>query len=89
MRNRLFMLGVCSVLAVGAPVAAQDEEDPNKPGPWKFGAGLSLNISQSSFSNNWTGGDQGSINWVLNSDLSAKRQISRKLNELSNKQDAA
>jgi hypothetical protein len=58
-------------------------QDTLVAGPWKYGTTVGLNLSQSSFSSNWSGGDQGSIVWVLNSDLSAQRQISRAFN-LSN-----
>jgi hypothetical protein len=60
-----------------------DAPKPAEPGPWKFSAVAGLNVSQSSFSSNWSGGDRGSIVWVLGSDMTAERQFSRRLN-LSN-----
>lgn len=70
-----------AVLAVMAPgiARAADEEgekkDPTTPGPWKLGWISGLNLSQSTFSDNWAGGDNGTLNWVLNSDLTADRQF--------------
>lgn len=63
-----------------AGVAHADAPKPVEPGPWKYGAVAGLNLSQSSFSSNWAGGDRGSIVWVLNSDLNADRQFNKKLN---------
>lgn len=50
------------------------------PGPWQYGATTALNLSQSAYSSNWRGGDKGSINWVLQSDLEAQRQMSHWFN---------
>lgn len=71
---------LASLLLLGAAVAHADAPKPAEPGPWKFGAVTGLNVSQSSFSSNWSGGDRGSIVWVLNSDLTADRQFSKKFN---------
>lgn len=79
------------VFSFATPTLAEDEPGPEKviapdataeagkaAEPWKMGALLTLNISQSAFSNNWAGGDEGSLNWVLKSDLTAERQMSRR-----------
>lgn len=74
--NRVPVAPALGVLALlGGPFVAK-ASDPAPPGPWNLGAGVSLNLSQSSFSDNWAGGDKGVINWVLNADLDAKRQFS-------------
>jgi hypothetical protein len=65
------MLGWASSGAVAAPEA----KAPPKPGPWKLTWVAGLNLSQSNFSENWAGGDKGSIVWVLNSDAKAQRQF--------------
>ncbi len=54
--------------------------DSGGPGPWKLTSVATLNLSQSSFSDNWSGGDKGSIVWVLGLDTKAERQITRRLN---------
>lgn len=72
--SRLPLLGALVPLVVPAvQVAAQ--EDPVEPGPWKYESLVSLNLTQSAFSGNWSGGDRGSIAWVLRSTLGASRQF--------------
>jgi len=71
------MAFVASVLMLSAAGAARaDEPAPAAPGPWKFGELLSLNLSQSAFSDNWSGGDKGSVVWVAGSVSGAERQFS-------------
>lgn len=71
---RLMLLSF--TLLYAAPAVAASAKS-TEPGPWKFGAIAGLNLSQSSFSSNWSGGDHGSIVWTLNSDLTAARQFNR------------
>jgi hypothetical protein len=59
---------------------AHGEFDPNAPGPWRFAALAGLNLSQSSFSNNYAGGGTGSVGWLLKFDGKAERQFSTKFN---------
>lgn len=63
-------------LAAADSARAADPK-PLPPGPWKFGATVGLYLSQSAFSDNWKGGDRGSIVWTASSDLTAERQFSR------------
>lgn len=70
-RHALAWLAFLS-LAV-APAARAD--DATAPGPWKYGAVVGLNVSQSAYSSNWKGGDRGALVWVLSSDLTADRQF--------------
>ena len=51
-----------------------------QPGPWQYGATAALNLSQSAYSSNWKGGDRGSINWVMQGDVEAQRQMSHWFN---------
>ena len=66
----------------GLTSRAPADEPPKAavPGPWKFSCTTGLNLSQSSFSGNWSGGDKGSIVWVLNANLKGERQLSTKFN---------
>jgi hypothetical protein len=76
----------CLVVAAACltvPARAAEAPKPAEPGPWKLACVAGLNLSQSSFSDNWAGGDRGSIVWVANSDAKAERQFSAKYN-LSN-----
>jgi len=78
MKRKLLLLA----LALGlVPASVQaDDVKPDAPGPWKFGQTLGLNLAQSAFSSNWSGGDQGSFTWVLTSQSAARRQFSEKFN---------
>ncbi len=69
---------IAAVLA--SPALAEDAKKPAEPGPWKLGSTLGLNLSQSSFSTNWAGGDKGSIVWVLNTNTTAERQFTKTFN---------
>ncbi|HMB71642.1 MAG TPA: DUF3078 domain-containing protein, partial [bacterium] len=60
--------------------AASSPAETLPPGPWNFGLVGSLNLSQSAFSDNWSGGDKGAINWVLTIDAEAKRQVNDAFN---------
>ena len=70
-------------LACACAVARADDPKPVEPGPWKFGELVSVNLSQSTFSTNWSGGDRGSIVWVIGSASTAERQFSRRFNSTS------
>lgn len=76
MRLPLLTVGL-AVAALPSLVFAADPR-PIEPGPWKFGEVVTLNLSQSSFSSNWSGGDKGSIVWVLGSASSAERQFTKR-----------
>jgi hypothetical protein len=71
---------LATVLAVALlpdarPRTAFAEGKPIEPGPWKFGAIAGLNFAQSAYSDNWAGGDRGSIVWVANLEGKAERQF--------------
>lgn len=67
--------------AAGGPFAgAARAQDETEPGPWKFYLLAGLNINQSAFSNNWSGGDMGSYAWALKSNFRAERQFSESWN---------
>lgn len=76
MKAHFASLALLALALPSAPVRAADDVEP---GPWQFGAIVGLNLSQSAFSDNWAGGDQGSINWVLKSDLNAQRQFNESM----------
>lgn len=80
--NRTFLAAAALLVLAASPALAADPK-PVEPGPWKFGEVLSLNLSQSTFSTNWTGGDKGSIVWVLGSSSTAERQFTKRFNSSS------
>jgi len=71
---------LAAVLLLSTTTSPARAADETEPGPWDFGAILGLNLSQSAFSDNWAGGDEGSVNWVLKADLRAERQFNPTLN---------
>jgi hypothetical protein len=80
-----FGLAVLACAAMPCMAWAQDQvpaesKGPQPPGPWQPTVTLGLNLSQSSFSSNWAGGDKGSFVWVFTTNAKADRQISRALN---------
>lgn len=62
-----------------APAAIPDSIAMN-PGAWSTHLKLGLGIEQSSYSSNWSGGDQGAIAWSARTDFIAERQFSRSFN---------
>ena len=74
-------IALLACLALFAPATALAEAPaPPEPGPWKLTTVLAANLSQSSFSSNWAGGDKGSIVWVLNTNTTAERQFTKTFN---------
>ncbi len=63
----LFALVLCiGVAVVTSPVAADDdEEEALEVGRWYPGLEAGLILTQSSFSDNWAGGDQGQFSWTF------------------------
>lgn len=49
--------------------------------PWKASVDANLTMTQNQYSNNWVGGELGSLSWVLNSNSVAERQFNPKLND--------
>jgi len=87
-----------AAMAAASPAAAQFTPDAaseapkpkdakadtvNAPGPWKFTGVAALNMSQSAYSTNWNGGDEGNWVWVSRFDGAAERQTSRHFNTLN------
>jgi hypothetical protein len=76
--KRLLLAALVLVPAgVRAETFAHEEENwPPPPGPWKNTALVALNLTQSSFSNDWKGGNKGSLSWLAQGDFGARRQVS-------------
>lgn len=49
---------------------------PTDPNAWKWSSTFSLNLSQSTFTSNWAGGDNGSVVWVFKTLTTAEKQFS-------------
>ncbi len=68
------LLVVAALLACGLGGSASAD-------PWKASVDANLTMTQNQYSNNWVGGEIGSIAWVLNSNCVAERQFNPKLND--------
>jgi hypothetical protein len=78
---RALSLGIAVLwLATLTPAALAQDTTAADPYAWKFTNALGLNLTQSSFSSNWAGGDKGSIVWVINSDATGERQFGARFN---------
>ena len=47
---------------------------------WERTLDFNLTLTQNSYSDNWAGGEAGSVNWMANSNLKAAKQLSSKVN---------
>lgn len=86
MRRTTIVAAVAALTAVagGVAVAQEDgEERVLERGKWYPSLETGLNLSQSSYSDNWAGGDKGSIvwTWILNG--TAENQLSESVNTLN------
>jgi hypothetical protein len=80
-RHVLFL--ALALMGPATSARAADPPGPTPPGPWQLACVAGLNLSQSSFSDNWSGGDKGSVVWVATGDVKAERQFDPRYN-LSN-----
>ena len=82
MKNMKWLGGFALVMMLSislvAPVMAEEEE--SKIGIWQNDVSVSLNMLQSSYSNNWNGGEKGSLNWTGNIDAKFEKQFSELTN---------
>ncbi len=70
MEHRLSALICAFILAIPVILCAE---------PWDVTIDASLMLSQNAYSDNWTGGETGSVIWTINSNLAAKKILSPKL----------
>jgi hypothetical protein len=64
----IFVLFACASVALA-------EDTTSTVHPWKIDLLANLGVAQSSFSNNWVGGQAGSIVWVSDLDAKADKQL--------------
>lgn len=77
MLNRITGFGLVLVLAIGLAVAHPVQAQDGPPiGVWQKEVKVGLNILQSSYSNNWNGGEKGSVVWNGNLDARYEKQFS-------------
>lgn len=83
-RMRRLLAALLLSTAFASPAASQSEPAAVIDSTaWKFKGVALINASQSAYSSNWTGGDQGNWVWVARFDGSAEKQVSPKFNLLN------
>jgi len=78
--HRAHRIGFALVImaALVLPALAQDDEIPI--GEWQSQYEIGVNMLQSSYSNNWNGGEKGSLVWAGNFDARLEKQYNEHLN---------
>ncbi len=71
------LLALVLIVVGVVPAVAQDE---TPMGVWQKEVKVGLNILQSSYSNNWNGGEKGSVVWTGNLDARFENQFSERSN---------
>lgn len=74
--NTLMKFTLCTLAVCVSVLAVRAAEQP-EPGPWKVDVSTGIVTTQSSYSDNWTGGEAGSLNWVAFYNSMTSRQITR------------
>jgi len=69
--KRFIAMWALAACVVASPAAAD---------PWKASVDANLTLTQNAYSDNWVGGEVGSLAWALNSNSLAERQFNPKLN---------
>ncbi len=82
MRNRSFRAASLAVIVAACAMmpAASAEERILDEGRWYPSLESGLNFSQSAYSDNWAGGDRGSIVWTFITNGTLENQLSHKMN---------
>ncbi len=82
MKNLMWLVGFTFVLSLGLSLAtpAMAEEEDLKIGVWQNDVDLGVNILQSSYSNNWNGGEKGSVVWTGNFNAKFEKQFTELTN---------
>lgn len=70
--------GCWLVVAVALGWSGASAQTPDSAG-WHTSLVANFQLTQTSYSDSWTGGEAGSVNWLSNVDGSAERQLSPKL----------
>jgi hypothetical protein len=70
------LVTICTVIAVVGFGSAAAE-------PWKASIDANVTLTQNAYSDNWVGGDVGSLAWVFSSNSLAERQLSSKVSSKS------
>lgn len=77
------ILTLLILAVVAAPAFAQDEEAPPPVDVWQSEFEIGLHMLQSANSDNWNGGDKGSLNWTGNFRMRLQKQYGESRNWLN------
>ncbi|MDH3215897.1 MAG: DUF3078 domain-containing protein, partial [Candidatus Krumholzibacteria bacterium] len=66
MKTMLFALALAALVLCAARSRAED---------WRVLSDVNLTLTQNAYSDNWAGGESGSMSWTLNSNTIAEKQI--------------
>lgn len=80
MMNWLGSVALTLVILSGLAVPALAQDDDLKVGIWQKDLELGVNILQSSYSQNWKGGEKGSMVWTGNFDARLEKQFTERTN---------
>jgi hypothetical protein len=75
---KIITVSICAILFIVS--AASFASDVDTTYAWKKKLDLSLNVTQSSYSDNWTGGEASNVTWVANANGVFEKQTSPKFN---------
>ncbi len=75
MRRRVMLV----LTAVAVSVRLSIPVSPALADPWKTELEANLTLTQTSYSNNWAGGEAGSLAWTANSNFLAQKQLNPKM----------
>ena len=67
------------LLIIGTTALAQDSTTTADPRQWQFSIDASLLANQNAYSDNWSGGEAGSVIWSFNSNMLATKKLSSKV----------
>ncbi|MCU0640375.1 MAG: hypothetical protein MUF59_11000, partial [Candidatus Krumholzibacteria bacterium] len=67
-------LAILAIICLAASPLQADEVQP-----WKLSVDANLTFTQNNYSDNWAGGEAGTLAWVFNSNSLAEKQLSTKL----------
>jgi hypothetical protein len=79
-RGGLLLFGLAALIAVMGWQGAHAEEKKLEIGKWYPSLESGVTMTQSSYSDNWAGGDEGSIVWTYITNATLERQFNSKVN---------
>jgi hypothetical protein len=76
----IFCAFILMILSVSALADGAKIDSITGSQPWKNSLNIGVNLSQNSYSDNWSGGEAGNIAWVILANGTFEKQVSSKFN---------